>query len=74
MQTGDISLIRTVSCDNHSLTMIDIAIYVSLFCCLAGSELAGTFYVQLSIVLPIVVTVVVMMTINNCVLLMSASV
>jgi hypothetical protein len=43
-------------------------------CCLAGSEPVGTFYVQLSSVLPIVVTVVMMMTINNCVLLMSTSV
>jgi hypothetical protein len=74
MQTGDISLIRTVSCDNRSMTIIDIADYVSLFCCLAGSETVGTFHVQLSSVLPIVVTVVMMMTINNCVLLMSASV
>lgn len=74
MQTGDISLIRTVSCDNRSVTIIDIADFVPLFCCLAGSEPVGTFYVQISSVLPNVVTVVMMMTINNCVLLMSTSV
>ena len=36
MQTGDISLIRTVSCDNRSVTIMDIADYVPSFVLLLG--------------------------------------
>jgi hypothetical protein len=50
MQNEHISQIRTVNCCERSMTMLKIADYEHLSCCLAGSTLAHFFAVQVSLI------------------------